>query len=143
MVNRNPREVIDGQPGCFTIWNDRKIPLAIGGIAQNRGGKFSAICAFPILLGDSIMMIKPIRKVFVMFPQKPMTNNTIIAQSVGPGCLIDLTDKQERSVKFDHAAGWSGGVKHLSPGSTLGPVLVLPSADLKLQKMMALGRKGR
>jgi len=113
---------------------DAKIP-SVGISEKDNLGKFAPLCAFS-LLGLNLIMIKPITKVFLMFGTNTMVTKTVIAKSIGPGIIIDLTEKQERYVSYDANKGWKwnpkeGYAKDYEAGSDLVPQLIIPSQDLK------------
>lgn len=130
------KEPVDGITGCISVLNKRDAELPSCGISEkNQANEFAPLCAFP-LFGGNLIMIKPIQKVFLMFANKPIVTKTVIAQSVGPGILIDLTNKQERTVTYDVDKNWSwdkqeGYAATYEAGSDLAPRLILPSETMK------------
>jgi hypothetical protein len=137
------KEPVSGIAGCISVLNKRDSELPSCGISEkNQAGEFAPLCAFP-LFGGNLIMIKPIQKVFLMFANKPIVTKTVIAQSVGPGLLIDLTNKQDRTVSYDVNKNWiwdkqEGYAEAYEAGSELAPRLIIPSENLKMATMSAL-----
>ncbi|VVB69640.1 Uncharacterised protein [uncultured archaeon] len=137
------KDPVSGIAGCIAVLNSRDSELPSCGISEkNQAGEFAPLCAFP-LFGGNMIMLKPIQKVFLMFANKPIVTKTVIAQSVGPGLLIDLTNKQERTISYDVNKNWiwdpkEGYAEAYAAGSDLAPRLIIPSEGLKMASMNLL-----
>ncbi len=135
-------------PGSVTVMDNYKkiTPLTFGlGSYKDAEKKiFDQFCAFPIDFGDA-GIVTPIQKVALMFAKDTIQTATAIERSIGPGILIDLTDKLTRNISFDDTGDdplkfWTSedGVNSDEPftaDSAMNPLLIKPEInDGKLSK---------
>lgn len=120
----------------ITINSKKKEELPSCGISsKSQDGKFSPLSAFP-LFGGNLIMLRPIKKVFLTFATNVIKTKTVITQSVGQGILIDMTNNQDCSVTYTINTGWDWNesevdAKAFPAGSELVPRLIIPSQTLK------------
>ncbi|GEM_PF-4924525 len=70
--------------------------------------QYYGTCAFTLYGGNTIS-VAPVNKVFVMFSNKNIQNNTVISLSENQGLLIDFNGSNDnlRTVSYDINLGWS------------------------------------
>jgi hypothetical protein len=123
-----------GNPKAITIENTSgdQFTAGISETVVNADGTSSSnpLCAFN-LFGTTTLQIAPVEQVLLMFATDSYNTGTVVYNAFTNGLLIDLTQANLRSVKFDINAGWSSlptagasWAQQVSNNAPLAPLLI-------------------
>ncbi len=139
-------DTLNGTPNAISILNQTSTPFTCG-ISQLQAGVAAPMCAFP-LNGNMLDVIAPIEQVMLVFSTNQLDTGSVIYQAFSQGVLLNLTDDQSLTVKFDinNSWDWGGGPdgQIISAQANLVPFLIQPaSVSSRLARSMIQARSSR
>jgi hypothetical protein len=123
-------EVVNGgTAGMISILNETNKRFTCGIKQRQSSGEITMLCAFP-LFGENLDTIVPIQKVLLMYATQTVNTGTVLFKAFSSGVMIDLTGKNQRTVKYHIDGGWSwdGGSwgQKVRANDDLVPLLIQP-----------------